>query len=329
MFSKLSRASAKRGVSSKPATRITARVAATGASVFRSNTRRDHHGRARRSAIRVRTAGHMSRFGPSRRAPMSVRVRSRSRSAMRSVIGAHLATGDVAEARQRPRKTRLHGPARASERVGHLGFRELHEVAIGDDQSILLTKSAECPEHEGTPLAREGRLLGRQGRVTRGAILRDAEIDRRSAAGRLPAVLGLVRDDPEQPWAEGRAGPEAPESEVRLGESILRGVLGFGRKPRDDIGRPRGERLVAPHQLAVCLGVSVLRAFHEYSVLRWPALHGVGSHPSYNRPAKRFPAHADTRDSSSRTRRSMALRSARSIPSTLKSSTANDAHTVP
>src|SRR5439155_943835 len=193
----------------------------------------------------------------------------------------------------------------------------------------LLAKFSERPEHEGTPLARQGRLLGRQGRVTRGAILGDAKIDRRSPAGRLPAVLGLVRDDPQQPGTEWRTGTEAREREIGLGEAVLRGILGFGREAGYDVRRPRGECLVAPHQLAVCLGVSVLRAFHEYSVLRRPALHGVGSHPSYNHLAKRFPAHAETRDSSSRTRLSIALRSARSIPSTLKSSTAKEAHTVP
>src|SRR5207247_11147714 len=111
--------------------------------------------------------------------------------------------------------------------------------------------------------------------------------------------------------------------------TVRGGVLRYRRETGDRLGGRGCRRLLAANQLAVCLGVSVLRAFHEYSVLRRPALHGVGSHPSYNRPAKRFPARADTRDSSSRTRRSMAVRSARSIPSTLKSSTANEAHTVP
>src|SRR5437867_3575864 len=234
----------------------------------------------------------MSRLGPSSRSPMSDSVRSSSRSSIRSDTGGHLARRDLAQTRDRPREARLYGAARDVERIGHLGLGELHEVAVRDDQTILLAQFSERAEHERTPLARKGRFLGRQGRVTRGAVLGDAEIDRRSPAGRLAAVLGLVRDDPEQPGAERRAGPEAPKREVRLGDSVL-------------------------------------RAIHEYSVLRRPALHGVGSHPSYNRPAKRFPGHAETSASSSRTRRSTPAMSALSIPSTLKSSTANDAHTVP
>src|SRR6266513_4691870 len=327
MLSKFPRASAKRGVYNNAATRMTTRVAATGARLLRSSVRRDHHGRVRRSAICARTAGHISRFGPSSREPISVRVRSMTRSSRRSVTCAHLIAGDLAETRERARKTRLHRATRASQRVGHLRFRELHEVAIRDDQSILLAKSAECPEHEGTPLAREGRLLGRQGRVTRGAVLGDAEIDRRAPPGRLAAVLGLVRDDPEPPRAEGRACPEAPEREVRLREPVLCGVFRIRGQARDHVGGPGGERLIALHQLAVRLGVSVLCAFHEYSVLRRPALHGVGSHPSYNRLGKKFPCQAVTRASSSPTRRSTDARSARSMPSTLNSSTAKEAHT--
>src|SRR5207245_10864179 len=163
---------------------------------------------------------------------------------------------------------------------------------VRDDQSSLRSKSAQCPENEGTPLAREGRLLGRQGRVTRGAVLSDAEVDRRSPAGRLAAVLGLVRDDAEQPGPEGRAGPKTRQREVRLGEPVLGGVLGFGREPGARVRGPGGEGLVAPHQLAVCLGVSVLRAFHEYSIHRPPALHAGGSPPSYIRPANPLPSPA-------------------------------------
>src|SRR2546426_3664611 len=289
MLSKWPRASATPGVSRNAATRITASVAAMGANVLALKLTRDHHGRAWRSAIRARTAGHMSRLGRSRRSPISESVRSSSRSSIRSGMDARLARGDLAQARDRPREARLHGAAGDAEGVGHLGLRELHEVSVSDEQSILLAKLAERAKHERTPLARQGRLLGRQGRVTRGAILDDAEVDRRSPAGRLAAVLGLVRDDPEQPRAEGRSGPEAPECEVRLGKAVLRGVLRLGGQARDHVGGPGGERLIAQHQLAVRLGVSVLCAFHEYSVLRRPALHGVGSHPSYNRPAKRFP----------------------------------------
>jgi len=40
--------------------------------------------------------------------------------------------------------------------IGHLGLRELHEVAVCDDQTILLAKFAKCAEHERTPLARQG-----------------------------------------------------------------------------------------------------------------------------------------------------------------------------
>src|SRR6266480_6054203 len=329
MLSKWPRASAKDGVSRNTATRITASVAAVGANARRSRPRRDHHGCARRSAMRARTAGHMSRLGPSSRVPMSDRVRSRSVSRSRSGIGAHLARGDLAQTPERTRQARLHGPARDAERIGHLDLRELHEVAVCDDQTILLAKLPERTEYERTPLARQGRLLGRQGRVTRGAILGDAEIDRRSTAGRLAAVLCLVRDDPQQPWAERRSSAEATEREVGLGEPVLGGVFRLGGQARNHVGGPGGECLISPHQLAVRLGVSVLCAFHEYSVLRRPALHGVGSHPSYNRPAKRFPPHAVTSASSSPTRRSIAPRSARSIPSTLNCSTAKDAQTVP
>src|SRR5207237_4331758 len=150
----------------------------------------------------------------------------------------------------------------------------------------------------------------------------DAEIDRRTTARRLAAVLGLVRDDPQQPGPKGRAGPEPVESEIRLREALLGGVLGIRRGARDHVRGPGRERLIAPHQLAVCVLVSTLRTLHEIGVLRRSALHGVGSHPPYNHPAKRFPHHAVTSRSSSRTRRSIAAGSARSIPSTLTSSTA-------
>src|SRR2546428_4312637 len=213
MLSKCPRASAIRGVSRSAATRITASVAAIGASVRRSMPRRDHHGWMRRSSIRARTAGHMSRLGPSSRVAMSVRVRSRSRSSSRSGIGPHLARRDLAKASDLARETRFHRAARYAEGIGHLGLRQLHEVAVSDDQTILLAKLAERAKHERAPLARQGRLLGGQGRVTRGAILGDAEIDRRSPAGRLAAGLWPPRGRPPPPPAGGgpRAGtPPAP-----------------------------------------------------------------------------------------------------------------------
>src|SRR2546422_5533659 len=215
MLSKWPRASATPGVSRNAATRITASVAATGASALPLKLSRDHQGSAWRSAIRARTAGHISRPGRSRRSPISESVRSSSRSSIRSDMDARLACGDLAQARDRPREPRLHGAAGNAEGVGHLGLRELHEVPVSDDQSILLAKLAERAKHERTPLARQGRLLGRQGRVTRGAILDDAEVDRRSPAGRLAAGLSPPRAAPGPPGGGGGPPPRGAPRERR------------------------------------------------------------------------------------------------------------------
>src|SRR5438309_680882 len=154
MLSKWPRASATPGVSSKAATTMTASVAATGATIPPLKPSRDHHGDACRSAIRARTAGHMSRAGWSRRSPISESVRSSSRSSIGSDTGSHLICGDLAQTRDRAREARLHGAAGDAEGVGHLGLRELHEIPVCDDESILLAKFAERAKHERTPLAR-------------------------------------------------------------------------------------------------------------------------------------------------------------------------------
>ena len=80
-------------------------------------------------------------------------------------------------------------------------------------------------------------------------------------------------------------------------------ILGFDKPPpAGELGRvvenerrarefanARGERLIARHERRIRVFIATSGALHEFDVLRRPALHGVGSHPSYNRLDKRFP----------------------------------------
>ena len=112
-----------------------------------------------------------------------------------------------------------------------------------------------------------------------------------AAAARLAAVDRLVRDDAEQPRAKRRAGAEAVEGVVGLHETLLRRIFRILLRAGDDVSRARRERLVARHELRVRVLIAVPAQFHEFSVLQWPALHGVGLHFLYNRTGVRFPPH--------------------------------------
>src|SRR3954454_15942732 len=121
---------------------------------------------------------------------MSRSVVSSSSSRMRSVTARRLAH-ERTEPTEGARKPRLDGAARDAKRVGHLGLRQIEEVAVRDHEPILFLHLAQRAQDQAPPLAGQGRSLGRQGRVYRGAVLNLAETDRRTAAGRLAAVDGL------------------------------------------------------------------------------------------------------------------------------------------
>src|SRR5712691_9980975 len=89
----------------------------------------------------------------------------------RSAIEAQLPRGQLTQAAERARKPRLHGPGSDTQRLGHLRFRQLEEIAIRDDQTVLLAQSSQRGQNELAALARERRRLGRPRRIARGRVL--------------------------------------------------------------------------------------------------------------------------------------------------------------
>jgi hypothetical protein len=92
----------------------------------------------------------------------------------------------------------------------------------------------------------EDRLLGRRGRVVRGAALDGAKRECRSTASGSAAVARLVRDDSKEPGLEGRSFPKPRQGVEGLDEAFLDSVLRVVRSAHQIRGT-MGKVLVGAH----------------------------------------------------------------------------------
>jgi hypothetical protein len=106
---------------------------------------------------------------------------------------------------------------------------------------VLLPQPLDRGEQLRALLPLEERRLRRRGRVAGAALLGQAQLEARAAAGRAAAVARLVGDDLEQPRSQRRTLAEAPERAVRLDEGVLNRLLGVGGRSRDDIRGAEGD----------------------------------------------------------------------------------------
>ena len=81
----------------------------------------------------------------------------------------------------------------------------------------------------------DGELLGGRGRVLR-ALRGGRERETRAPPRGAAAVTRLVGDDPQQPRPERLLESEPPERTPGLDDGLLRGVLGLGGVPGNDVG---------------------------------------------------------------------------------------------
>ena len=127
-------------------------------------------------------------------------------------------------------------------------------------------------QERGLPLGVEGGYLGGGGRVRWWMACNGAQGEVCAPPGRLPSVTRLIRDDPEEPRAEGRIGSEADEGVPCLDERLLRGVLRLRRRAGDQICRAEGNVLVVPYKCLVRARIPPLRSLDDRAFFQWPAL---------------------------------------------------------
>src|SRR6266511_226247 len=231
--------------------------------------------RTRRRAPRPRARGR-ARGGPGAgagrrdarvptargRAPAGTRRTQRGRAA-RARGSSCLLPEFGAEPLERSRESRLDGATPAAERRRGLVFGEVEEVAARDCLAVVLLETVDRREQLLAPLGAEERRLGGRGRVPRGDLPGRAQGERLATAGCATAVARLVRDDPQQPGLEGRAGAKAPERAVRLHEAVLGSLFGVGGVAGDEPCGTEGDALVCAHEFLVSGRVSPLRAGDE------------------------------------------------------------------
>ena len=179
----------------------------------------------------------------------------------------------LAEPAKSTGETRLHGAARDPQGLGGLDFRQFEEIARSDDLTVLVAKRIDRGQQHFPRLAGEDRRLGRWSRIVRAAVLGSPKDEPGSAASRPPAVAGLVRDDPQEPWPKGRIDPETGECRVGLHEGFLGGIFRVA-VGRDDVRGPDGHVLVPADQFLVGHDLAFARAFDQFSFFQWTALHG-------------------------------------------------------
>src|SRR5439155_13468357 len=149
--------------------------------------------------------------------------------------------------------------------------------------AVALVQPVHALEKLEPALPLERGPLGRRGRVSRRLGRGRTEHELRTPAGGTPTVVGLVRNDPQEPRLERRARTEPRKGGPRLDEAGLGGVLRICRRSRQQKGCPEGDVLIHPHELLEGARVTAPGALRERGVLRRSALHRPVLHRSWPR----------------------------------------------
>src|SRR6266511_1949174 len=277
----------------RAATAVPASSRITPATASRRTRRRGHSARpgkagrladARSASSRAVTAGAIGGVGGySRVEPSAVSDRSTSArvmwspiSGLQRIAGVAFGRQPVPEPVQGSGQARLHGPRADAQGPRRLGFRQLQEVPVRDDQSVVLLQSAERAEQRLLRFHLESRRFRGRSRVPGAAVRGRAEREAFPPPRRTKPVLRLVRDDPQDPRPERTPGTESLERVVRLHERVLGGVLRVRSASGDEERGSKREFPVPRYQLPVRLDIAILGQLDEPSFLQWTALHPVG-----------------------------------------------------
>src|ERR1700686_3730234 len=95
-------------------------------------------------------------------------------------------------------QARLDGAFWAVEGLSHLGFGEIKEEAVGQDETIVVAQPAQRRHQGGAKLIGLSRRLRGRGRFPRGLGRKGAPRQGGPTMSRQPAIACLVGDDPEK-----------------------------------------------------------------------------------------------------------------------------------
>src|SRR5579883_1140253 len=172
------------------------------------------------------------------------------------------------QARESTGEARLDRAARAVQRLGHLRFRQVEKVPVGDDQTIVIRQSRERPQQRTAPLRLQGGGLGR-GAVLRGGLgLGGAEQQGGTPAIRGLAIVRFIGDDAQQPRPEGTVLLEPGQGIVGLHKCLLRCILGLRGVSKDKESGARGQVLVPAYQDLVGAHVAAARPLDQCRILQ-------------------------------------------------------------
>src|SRR3954471_17714173 len=268
----------------RPSPSVSGRRSAAG-SVCTTSTRAAPRWKKRRMAPRDCGTANAATIAAAARAATSGQRRRRGFSANTRVSGQTTSSARSSVSRfirlpqpfERPGRARLDGAGRDVERRGRLLLRELEEIAAGKHLARLIRQVVERCEQLRTAVVVKYRVLGGGGRLPRdfGARGRYPQQQVLPAACGAAPVPRLVRDDLEKPRTERLVDPGAAECAPRLRQPVLERVLGVGDVAGDDVGHAERNLLVRAHELLVRARVAALGAGCELSLVGWTALHSA------------------------------------------------------
>ena len=100
-----------------------------------------------------------------------------------------------------------------------------------------------------------------------------AKLESEPPLGGADTITRFVGDDAQQPWPRLGAGPEPVERAVGFDEAFLGGVFRFGGRPRDHVGGPESNLLIAAHDLLIGGRIPALGASEQLGIVLRSALH--------------------------------------------------------
>src|SRR5687768_327226 len=221
-----------------------------------------------RASCRSRAAGAARRSSARSNCGVSGQAIS-SRSAVRRSSSSDTAGLQLrAQPPEGTRGARLDRAAPEREHLRGLLLAEVEQVAAREHRAVVLAQALERGEKLGARLGGDCPPLGRRSRVPRGKLMGGAERQALASSLGAAAVARLVRDDREQPGAEGRAAAEARQRPPRLRQPDLGGVLGLGGVTGDEKCSAEGDLLVVADERGESGGVATTCALDELVLCR-------------------------------------------------------------
>ena len=164
-------------------------------------------------------------------------------------------------------------PGGQLERLRHLGFAQIEQVAIRQHLAVLVAQLVNGDQQRTAELIGDGAFLGRSSGGLSRALVADAHRQCGAPLRGRTRVAGLVDHDAHEPRPEARVRLEAIQRVVGLDECLLRDVFGLRRIARDQRRESDGAALMARDQLAVGVDVTAAHARNQLCV-RGAVVHG-------------------------------------------------------